>query len=73
MNTITDLVDERTACRILGGENSPIHRSTLWRGVNDGRFPRPIKVGASTNRWSRSELTAVIERAMVVRDPAAAA
>ncbi|MER8990036.1 hypothetical protein [Mesorhizobium sp. M0678] len=67
-----DLVDEQTACRIIGGENSPIHRSTLWRGINAGRYPRPLKMNASTNRWRRDELVAVIEKAVAERDQVAA-
>ncbi|MGE0283326.1 MAG: helix-turn-helix transcriptional regulator [Parvibaculaceae bacterium] len=59
----SDLVDETTACRILGGEQTPIHRSTLYRGVNEGRFPAPLKIGRGTNRWRAGELSAVIEKA----------
>ncbi len=40
-----DLVDEKMACRIIGGDQSPIHRSTLYRGIRAGRFPAPIKIG----------------------------
>ncbi|MFB9984349.1 helix-turn-helix transcriptional regulator [Mesorhizobium kowhaii] len=67
-----DLVDEQTACRIIGGESNPIHRSTLWRGINSGRYPRPLKMNQSTNRWRRDELIAVIERAVAERDEQAA-
>ena len=72
MESVPDLVDEPMACRILGGEQSPIHRSTLWRGVNSGRYPRPLKIGESTNRWRRDELNAVIERACAERGEQAA-
>lgn len=67
-----DLVDEMTACQILGGENSPLHRSTLWRGVKKGRFPAPIKIGLGTNRWRASELVAVVETAAAARPQVAA-
>ncbi|MFZ5675871.1 MAG: helix-turn-helix transcriptional regulator [Pseudomonadota bacterium] len=64
MNIIhSDLVDELTACKILGGESTPIHRSTLWRGINARRYPAPVKVGPGTNRWIASELTAFLEKA----------
>lgn len=68
----SDLVDEPAACKALGGENSPIHRSTLWRGVNAGRYPKPIKVGPGTNRWRLSELTAVVDRLAAARNGEAA-
>jgi predicted DNA-binding transcriptional regulator AlpA len=67
-----DLIDEPAACRAIGGENSPIHRSTLWRGVNAGRYPKPIKVGPGTNRWRLSELLAFINRAAEARASEAA-
>jgi predicted DNA-binding transcriptional regulator AlpA len=66
----TDLVDEQTACRIIGGKTAPIHRSSLWRGVNAGRYPKPIKVGPGMNRWRVSELLDVIARAAAVREVA---
>lgn len=70
---IPELIDETTVCRILGGEQSPIHRSTLWRGINSGRFPKPIKIGGTgTNRWRREEVAAVIDKAVAERDQVAA-
>lgn len=45
-----DLVGSEDACRVLGGERSPISRATLDRGIAAGRFPAPMKIGA-TNRW----------------------
>lgn len=68
MNT---LIDEGRACRIIGGDETPIHRSSLWRGIKAGRYPKPIKVGPSTNRWRLCELEAVVERAAAERDQAA--
>lgn len=67
---LPDLVDEATACRIIGGENTPIHRSTLWRGINQGRFPKPLKIGPGTNRWRVSELVAFLEYAAAEREVA---
>lgn len=66
-----DLVDEAAACRIIGGEHTPIHRATLWRGVKAGRYPAPLKIGPAMNRWRVSELQGVIERAAAERDQAA--
>lgn len=69
-NAFPELVDETTACRIIGGEGTPIHRSTLWRGINAGRFPKPLKVGPGTNRWKVSELIGVLEKAAADREAA---
>jgi hypothetical protein len=59
-NDIEDLVPAVTACRILGGDQSPINHSTLWRWVRAGRV-RPRKVGPRTVRYSRRELLALRE------------
>ncbi|MER8553621.1 hypothetical protein [Mesorhizobium sp. M0019] len=67
-----DLVDEAIACRLIGGSNTPIHRSTLWRGINAGRYPRPLKISASTNRWRVGELRKALEQFAAERDKAAA-
>jgi predicted DNA-binding transcriptional regulator AlpA len=60
----TELVNEPRACAVLGGPETPIHRSTLWRGIRAGRYPKPIKVSARACRWRLDELLAVIERAV---------
>ena len=67
-STFRDLADEAAACRIIGGENTPIHRSTLWRGINAGRYPKPLKVGPASNRWRVSELLDVLETAAAERE-----
>jgi predicted DNA-binding transcriptional regulator AlpA len=69
MHTDTlDLVNEAAARGIIGGAATPISRATLWRGVKAGRYPKPLKVGPSSNRWKRDELVAVVEKAAAARD-----
>lgn len=58
-----ELLTADQACRLLGG----INRATLYRGVQLGRFPRPIKIGALA-RWVRGELLAVIRVHIAERD-----
>lgn len=65
-----DLVDEATACRLIGGSNTPIHRSTLWRGVNAGRYPKPLKISPGTNRWRVGELRKALEQFAAEREAA---
>ena len=43
--------------------------STIWRRVNDGTIPRPVRIGGMT-RWARDEIGAVIDRAKRNRDGA---
>ena len=63
-----DWVDEATACKIVGGENTPIHRSTLWRGIKAGRYSQPDKVAPRTNRWRASRLVGDLEQAAAQRE-----
>ncbi|TIW07814.1 MAG: hypothetical protein E5V66_29505 [Mesorhizobium sp.] len=65
-----DLVDEATACRLIGGSSTPIHRSTLWRGIRAARYPKPLKVSASTNRWRVGELRAMLQKIAAMREVA---
>lgn len=65
-----DLVDEASACRILGGSHTPIHRSTLWRGITAGRYPKPLKVSATINRWRVGELRRLLEQFAAEREVA---
>jgi predicted DNA-binding transcriptional regulator AlpA len=55
----SDLLDEQAVCATLGGSR-PIHPSTLYRGIRAGTYPKPVKIGKKTNRWLKSEVTAVI-------------
>ncbi|MER9199683.1 hypothetical protein NKH74_10740 [Mesorhizobium sp. M0933] len=57
----TDLVDEAMVLRLVGGSLTPIHRSTLWRGINTGRYPKPIKVSANCNRWRVGDMRKAID------------
>ncbi len=43
--------------------------ATIWRRVNDGTLPRPVRIGGMT-RWARDEIDAVIENAKRTRDEA---
>lgn len=63
-----DLVTVDVACQIIGGRQSPITPSTLYRGIRTGKFPRPLKIGPGTNRWRRSELQAVLDAAAARRE-----
>lgn len=42
-----------------------ISRSTWWRGVRAGRFPKPRNPSAGCTRWTLAELQEVIETAAV--------
>lgn len=56
-----ELLDIKAACQFLGG-SKPINRVTLYRGIQENRFPKPVKIG-SLSRWLRTELQAVIDNA----------
>jgi predicted DNA-binding transcriptional regulator AlpA len=55
---LPDLLDRTAACAFFGGTR-PLHPATLYRGVRQGRYPRPVKVGA-LSRWLRSECEAAL-------------
>lgn len=39
-----------------------IPKSSWWRGVKEGRFPKPIKLGPRTSAWLGSDIKALIDR-----------
>jgi len=55
--------------QILGDPNAyppipailPIGRSTWWKGVRDGRFPQPLKLGPRTTVWRVEDIRALID------------
>lgn len=38
----------------------PIGRSTWWRGVKEGRFPAPVKLGPRTTAWRVEDIREVM-------------
>jgi predicted DNA-binding transcriptional regulator AlpA len=40
----------------------PVGRSTWWQGVRDGKFPKPIRLGARAVGWDVREIRELIER-----------
>ncbi|MHB8770445.1 MAG: helix-turn-helix transcriptional regulator [Syntrophales bacterium] len=40
----------------------PISKSTWWKGIKEGRFPKPIKLTERTSVWSRVEIDALCEK-----------
>ncbi len=39
----------------------PVSRSTWWRGVKEGRFPKPVKLGCCTF-WKAEDIHALLEK-----------
>jgi predicted DNA-binding transcriptional regulator AlpA len=52
------LLDKSQTCEFFGG----INPATLYRGIRQGRFPKPVKVGPGTSRWLRQECEAVLTK-----------
>jgi len=57
-----ELLDRAAVCRFFGGDEKPIDPSTLYRGIRQGRYPRPVKVGPGASRWLRDECEAALQR-----------
>lgn len=47
---------------IIGPEGLiPVGKSTWWAGVESGRFPKPVKLGARITVWRAEDIRALIE------------
>ena len=38
----------------------PVSPATIWRWVRDGKFPKPITLGASVTGWAVDEIDAFL-------------
>ncbi len=54
------LLDRREVCRFFGGTR-PLNPATLYRGIRQGRYPAPVKVGPGSSRWLRAECEAALQ------------
>lgn len=43
----------------------PVSKSTWWAGVKDGRFPKPMKLGARVTVWRIEDINHLIENGVV--------
>ena len=66
-----ELLHLDAVCEFFGGTR-PLNPSTLYRGVKDGRYPPPVKIGPGSSRWLRSECEAARSRLIAQRDEVAA-
>lgn len=48
----------RDACRMIGGETTPVHPATYYRGVRDGRYPAPVHPSPGISRVDLDVLAA---------------
>ena len=48
-----ELITIKTACRILGGEEKPLHFSTYYRGVARGLYPPLVHPSPGISRVSK--------------------
>ena len=57
-------------------EITGMSRSSIYRMMQDGEFPRPVRIGPAAVRWKASDITAWMESRPVARgefDPPTAA
>jgi hypothetical protein len=48
-----ELITIKGACRLLGGNEKPIHPATYYRGVARGDFPAPVHPSPGISRVSK--------------------
>jgi prophage regulatory protein len=41
----------------------PVGKSSWWRGVADGRFPKPVRFGKRVTCWRASDVYALVNKA----------
>ena len=54
------MLDIKAVCHKIGGSR-PVNPATVYRAVQDGTLPKPLKFGRVA-RWRESEVDAVLER-----------
>jgi len=39
----------------------PVSKSTWFRGIQSGKYPKPVKIGIRASAWRKSDIRACIE------------
>ena len=60
---IDPIIRTNDLVRLLG-----IHKTTLWRWVQAGEFPEPLRMNRNTIGWRISTIEAWLESCEVTRD-----
>jgi prophage regulatory protein len=47
-------------------------RSTIYKRISEGDFPKPVKLGAKSVGWVEDEVAAYIDARIAMRDEASA-
>lgn len=64
MSDFTDLPDTgflRLSSILAPHGPIPVSKSTWWAGIKDGRFPKPVKLGARITVWRVADIRSLIE------------
>jgi predicted DNA-binding transcriptional regulator AlpA len=59
--------DKPTVCAFFGG-SKPLHPATLYRGIRDGRYPKPFRPSPGISRWIAAECRAARDALIAARD-----
>jgi prophage regulatory protein len=61
IRTIDRIIRVNELCALVG-----LHRSTVWRAVAQGKFPKPVVISTQSRGWRASD----IEQWIASRQPA---
>jgi predicted DNA-binding transcriptional regulator AlpA len=39
----------------------PVGKSSWWRGVKEGRYPKPVKIAPRSTAWKAEDIAALVE------------
>ena len=39
----------------------PVGKSSWWRGVKEGRYPKPVKIAPRTSAWKAQDIAALVD------------
>lgn len=53
-----DLIGIDAVCRLVGGDEKPVHKGTVYKLIKTSGFPAPVKITAAMRRWRREEVEA---------------
>jgi hypothetical protein len=58
VDELDDFTDADGACKIIGGQDTPVSHATLYRGVKAGIYHAPLKPSPGISRWFKAKLRA---------------
>jgi len=57
-----EMLTIREVCRFFGGDGTPLHKSTIYHWIANGKLAPPVRMGVRLRRWRRADCQKLLDQ-----------